>query len=316
MRIIGGWAFSDCPNLKSITFGRGLEDINIQAFANCKKLTDITIPDTVTMLGVYAFHGCENLRNLTIPDTIYQKNYEQAFDPHTLALIFLLDALQINDERKQKLKKQITAKKFRTKFILRLIERNEVAAICKLFSLVKKMPPEEIDLYIEKAANNAEIRVILLNHKKLLYSPEILEQIEAIQMEKDFGLREKTLADYRKDFTVAKKGDLYILSHYKSENPNVVIPGNIQGRPVQFIEKTFKNKDFIQTVIIEDGITEIVDHAFSDCMNLQNITIPASVTVIGENIFHYKQKSVTISAPAGSTAAEYAKKNQINLQII
>ena len=41
------------------------------------------------------------------------------------------------------------------------------------------MPPEEIDLYIEKAANNAEIRVILLNHKKLLYSPEILEQIEA-----------------------------------------------------------------------------------------------------------------------------------------
>jgi hypothetical protein len=315
VRDIGGWAFADCQNLKSITFGQGLKAIRIQAFAHCKNLTSVTIPDNVKTIGVYAFHGCESLQNITIPDSVNQ-SYEQAFDPHTLALIFLLDALKINDERKQKLKKQITAKKFRTKFILRLIERNEVAAICKLFSLVKKMPPEEIDLYIEKAANNAEIRVILLNHKKLLYSPEILEQIEAIQVEKDFGLREKTLADYRKDFTVAKKGDLYILSHYKSENPNVVIPGNIQGRPVQFIEKTFKNKDFIQTVIIEDGITEIVDHAFSDCMNLQNITIPASVTVIGENIFHYKQKSVTISAPADSTAAEYAKKNQINLQII
>ncbi|MBQ8498046.1 MAG: leucine-rich repeat protein [Clostridia bacterium] len=276
---------------------------------------DVTIPDGVTSIRDWAFEDCKKLKSIIIPDSVNQ-SYEQAFDIRMLALMFLLDTLQINDTRKQNLKIQVTAKKFRTKLIPELIERNESGAVQKFLSLVKKMPPKEIDLYIEKAENNAESRVILLNHKNLLYPPEVLEQMEEIRMEKDFGLREKDLSDYRKDFTIAKKDGFYVISKYKSENPTAIIPGNIKGIPVQFTEKTFLNKEHLQSVLIEDGIAEIVDHAFFGCLHFQNITIPASVTAIGDKAFYGRQKYITISAPEGSFAAEYAKKEKIKFQAI
>ena len=38
-------------------------------------------------------------------------------------------------------------------------------------------------------------------------------------------------------------------------------------------------------VIIPDGVTEIGSYAFSQCYLLETITIPASVTYIGDNVF-------------------------------
>ena len=66
--------------------------------------------------------------------------------------------------------------------------------------------------------------------------------------------------------------------------------------------------------MIEEGVKEIVDYAFRGCINLQSITISASVSVIGDKSFYGRQKYITISAPEGSYAAEYAKKKKIKFQ--
>lgn len=44
-------------------------------------------------------------------------------------------------------------------------------------------------------------------------------------------------------------------------------------------------KDFITSVIIEEGITNVSNFAFYDCNNLTHVTIPTSVTTIGEYAF-------------------------------
>ena len=45
------------------------------------------------------------------------------------------------------------------------------------------------------------------------------------------------------------------------------------------------SRNDIQTIVMSDGITEIKDNAFADCVNLTTVNIPSSVTVIGDDAF-------------------------------
>ncbi len=65
------------------------------------------------------------------------------------------------------------------------------------------------------------------------------------------------------------------------ENGNIIIPAEIDGKPVKYIfEKAFYGCTGIIAVIIPNSVTKIGGWAFSDCVNLKSIIIPSSVTKI------------------------------------
>ena len=63
-------------------------------------------------------------------------------------------------------------------------------------------------------------------------------------------------------------------------------------------------------VTISDGVQIIDQKAFLDCFNLKKVTIPNSVTYIGDRVFE-KCEKLTIHAPKGSYAEQYARRNLI-----
>ena len=63
---IGDYAFEDCTGLTSVTIGAGVTSIGDYAFYRCTGLTSITIPDSVTSIGDYAFYNCRGLTSVTI----------------------------------------------------------------------------------------------------------------------------------------------------------------------------------------------------------------------------------------------------------
>ena len=67
---IGDHAFSVCTGLTSITIPDSVTSIGNSAFSSCKGLTSITIPDSVTSIGEYAFWSCTGLTSITIPDSV------------------------------------------------------------------------------------------------------------------------------------------------------------------------------------------------------------------------------------------------------
>ena len=67
---IGGWAFSLCSGLTNITISNNVTSIRYEAFANCSNLTSITIPDSVTSIGQGSFARCSSLTSVTIPDSV------------------------------------------------------------------------------------------------------------------------------------------------------------------------------------------------------------------------------------------------------
>ena len=65
---IGGSAFWCCSGLTSITIGNGVTSIGNWAFQGCSGLTSVTIPDSVTGIGSGAFSGCSGLTSIVVKE--------------------------------------------------------------------------------------------------------------------------------------------------------------------------------------------------------------------------------------------------------
>ena len=71
---IGGYAFSDCPNLISVVLANRVISIGQCAFANCTSLKELKIGHFVTRIGSYAFSGCKSLQYVNLPNGIVEIN--------------------------------------------------------------------------------------------------------------------------------------------------------------------------------------------------------------------------------------------------
>ena len=69
---IGKQAFNQCSKLATVTFAEGskLGTIGQQAFSGCSALSSITIPASVTSIGQQAFMSCSVLSSITIPASV------------------------------------------------------------------------------------------------------------------------------------------------------------------------------------------------------------------------------------------------------
>lgn len=76
---IGGVAFYGCTGLTSITIPNSVTSIGSSAFYGCTGLTSVTIPNSVTSIGASAFKDCTNLTSITIPESV-TKLYDNTFE--------------------------------------------------------------------------------------------------------------------------------------------------------------------------------------------------------------------------------------------
>ena len=68
-----------------------------------------------------------------------------------------------------------------------------------------------------------------------------------------------------------------ILSYFSGKDKNVTIPHRIDDIEINRIEEfAFSDNDYIENVVLEEGIQEIAVHAFYNCQNLKIVTIPST----------------------------------------
>lgn len=69
---IGGYAFSNCRDLTSVTIPNSVTTIGDKAFNICSGLTSITIPNSVISIGGNAFSSCSGLTSVIIPNNVVE----------------------------------------------------------------------------------------------------------------------------------------------------------------------------------------------------------------------------------------------------
>ena len=90
---IGGYAFSNCTSLASITIPDSVTEIGYSAFSGCSSLTSITIPDSVTSIGDNAFTSCSSLTSVTIGSGVTSIGYEAFRNCTSLTSIAIPDSV-------------------------------------------------------------------------------------------------------------------------------------------------------------------------------------------------------------------------------
>lgn len=90
------------------------------------------------------------------------------------------------------------------------------------------------------------------------------------------------------------------ITGYSGKNMDLVIPKTIDGYPVTQIGKSaFSKHEYLNSVIIPDGVVAIGDSAFYNCDELTSIELPESLVTIGNDAFRYCSGLTDITIPNG-----------------
>ena len=122
--------------------------------------------------------------------------------------------------------------------------------------------------------------------------------------------------------------DYIVITGYKGTNETVIIPSELDGKPVESITGSFFNTRKIKQCVIPEGVVRIGndihwdsrsvttlesvslpstlktigDGAFAECCNLSNVILPQGLTTIGHGAFYNCDSLEKITIPEGVTS--------------
>ncbi len=117
-------------------------------------------------------------------------------------------------------------------------------------------------------------------------------------------------------FRYTVQEDTVTITEYTGDDAYLVIPSQIDGKPVTAIADSSFCSDSLKVVVIPNGVTSIGWFAFQSCPALTSITIPSSVASIGYSAFSSLSNKLTIYCHNDSFAQKYAKSYGLSYAII
>ena len=284
---IGGRAFCNCSSLKSVTIPNSVTSIDGSAFNGCTSLTSIIFEGNIPEFKKDAFEGCPI--SLVILKSAPIKAWKDRGDLRktNIAVYFMIayaNGYEYNEEILNADRKWIKTNKAKL-FDLCIGEPRAI----KYLTDEKLLTCEEAQLLIEKANGKAEITAMLLEYINNNFNIEEIMQAESDKMDKAFGLKDYTLAEYKKMYGLKNDGNGgYIITKYDHDEVYITIPEKINGKTVTAIAefafspdqpkltpKQREKRRQIISVIVPDSVVSIGEYAFKHCEKLEDITTSA-----------------------------------------
>ena len=122
----------------------------------------------------------------------------------------------------------------------------------------------------------------------------------------------------RSAFLTEPYKDGYMITSYRGQAANVIIPSRILGKKIIAIgPDAFAHEKALKSVKMENSVLEILDNAFEGCVNLKSITFSDNLQYIGNECFKSCLKLTSVDLPDSLiTLGDYAFYQCFNLKRI
>ncbi len=289
VEIIGAGALSGCSNLDEVYFDKGIElkVINRGSFSGCRSLKNIELPASVERIEGNVFSGCSELQRLSVDEKnkVYYSQDNCIIESDTKKLIIGC-------------KNSVIPKDIKV-----IGER----AFYDRKNLTKIEIPNSVRVIEESAFSFTGLKTLVLPENiELIKSAAFSDQIETKEWETVRWNAINCQTENRGDYIFGMEShisSLYIGSKVKSFPSGLVHSWHIQeihiddigawcamdfnssdDNPLGYAQKLFIGENETKNLIIPNGVSLIKPNTFCRSV-IEEISVPASVTDIGESAF-------------------------------
>ena len=286
--------FYNKNELKTVTIGNSVTSIGAASFSNCHALTSIKIPNSVTSIGSSAFSWCSGLTSIEIPNSVTSIGHF-AFNGCT----------NLTNVKIEEGVKSIGQEAFAgCSYLKSIIIPNSVSSIGDgLFSDCNKSM---------QIINFSSVE--LTGNHNVINAPN--GYIEGEFVYADIN-EVKTLCGCTVDkfsfdgleYTINKGnfGTVTIIGASNEISGDLIIPDSVIYSGVSFKvssinENVFFNRTGLTSITIPNSVTYIGNGAFCRCHGLTSVVIGNSVTSIGNNAFYNCWGLTSVTIPNSVTS--------------
>lgn len=291
VREIGPGAFQSNTVLWKVYLPESCTAIGESAFAGCDYLRNIQMPSRMERIDENAFYHCSNLREITLPEGLLRVESGTFRGCRRLAELTFPQSLRVIDDW--------------------------------AFEQCDKLTALELPEGLTAIGQGAFYDTVGITE---LHLPASAVNVSADTFMKMFGLERITVAEGNPSFT-AEDGVLYskdkktLICCPSGRQRDLVIPESVQvigsnafyynartqrvtiAASVERIEDYAFHFAGISSIHISSGsrLTYVGDYAFAQCVSIQSLELPDSVTWLGRGVFSRCYEMTGITIPKGVT---------------
>ena len=321
--------------IEKITFDEGLKTIESSAFKNCSSLTSVTIPNSVTSIDHGAFIGCYSLKSATIPALAINYIPESSLEKVIITNGYIpssgfkdctrLTSVTIGDGVTSIGNSAFyNCSKLTSVTIGNGVTSIGSSAFYNCDKLTSITIPDSVTSIGDSAFSGSSSltsvtignSVTNIDYYAFRYCSKLVEVINKsnLSITKD-SEGNGYVAYYALEVhngeskIVNKDGYLFYtvdgtnyLVNYIGTDSDITLPANYNGENHIINKYAFYDNDNLTSVTIPDSVTSIGDSAFSGCSSLTSVTIPDSVTTIGNYAFSSCSSLTSVTIPDSVTS--------------
>ena len=244
--------------------GKPVSAINAYAFQNCFRIESISVPDTVTVVGAGAFKDCSRLRSIILPSSVKSVGARAFYGCTGLLEVALPASVEL----------QIGA----------FEGCNNIKSVTASADVISAFPYARLEKIVINGGDHIHESAFMgYTALREISLPASIKKIENLA----FNGCENLEAVCIRDLAAWCAIDF----------------GPSDANPLRYAKKLYLKNELVSDLVIPEGVLKISPRAFDGCRSITSITLPASLTEIGEGAFRATSIK-TLSIGAGVSVIE------------